>query len=294
MAQKKEYKGNPTWLKWAVTLFIGFVLYNQYVDRKAQKDDSVLNVSQDKPLENQAFAKADMGKYALPSGIIVGGDVAGSGDVASCGQVATVTYSASLPNGTVLQSEAGDKIHIPVGLEDAEKPWVAAVTGMQSGGVRQVQVLASVRYDEKKRTEMALKESDVLAYKVELEALTPSSPSEVIGFQATDRVVGSGNVANCGMMAEVHVRLFAMDGKPYYDSRSRTDAKPLTVHLGKAEYFYGLDRGLLGMTQGGQRTLIIPPEFAIAGGAENNPFKDVLPAKSMVIAEVELLDVRWK
>jgi FKBP-type peptidyl-prolyl cis-trans isomerase len=294
MADDKTPKGNPTWLKWAVMLFIAYAIFINYSERKAQKDGAVLGVAQEKPAEDKAFAKADLGGYTLPKGVVIGGDVTGSGDAASCGQSATVTYSATSPDGKPLQGEAGEKILLSVGIEDAEKPWVAAVTGMQAGGVRQVQLLAPLRYDQKKREELALKESDMLTYKVELEALRPSSPAEVIAFQATDRVVGIGNVANCGAITDIHVRLFGMDGKPYYNSRKRTDAKPLTMQLGRVEYFYGLDRGLLGMMKGGQRTLIIPPEFALAAGAANNPFKDVLPTKSVVIAEVELLDVRWK
>jgi FKBP-type peptidyl-prolyl cis-trans isomerase len=294
MADKKTPKGNPAWLKWAVMPFIAYAIFVTYNERKAQKDHAVLGVTQAKPLENTAFTKADMGSFNLPKGVLIGGDVAGSGDAASCGQLATLTYSALLPNGKPLPSEVGEKISIPVGLTDTDKPWASAVTGMQTGGVRQVQVLASLRYDEKKRDELALKQTDVLAYKVSLEALSPISPPEVIAFQATDRVVGIGETANCGMMADVHVRLFGENGKIYYDSHSRTDAKPLTLQLGKAEYFYGLDRGLLGMMKGGQRTLIIPPEFAAAGGGASNPFKDVLPSNRLIIAEVSLVDVRWK
>jgi FKBP-type peptidyl-prolyl cis-trans isomerase FkpA len=290
----RENRGNPTWLKWAVTLFIAYAIFINYSGRQQQKDGAVLGGNQQKAAENTAFVSADFGTYTLPKGITIGGDVAGGGDEARCGQTATLSYSAILPDGKVIENDNGKDITLQVGVPQEDKPWAAAIPGIKKGGVRQINVLSSLYYDKDKREKLGLSESDFVNYKVEVTKITPQSSEDSITFQATDRVVGSGEIASCGMIADVHIRLWGADGKKYYDSKDGENAAPLTLNVGGSDYFYGLDRGLLGMKKGGQRTLIVPPAFAVLGSAEKNPFKDVIHTDTMLVAEVTLLDVRWK
>ena len=296
MAEKnKEPKGNPSWLKWVVTLFIAYAIFMNYQERKDHKNDTVLGVAQQKPLENSAYVSADFGTYTLPKGISIGGDVAGGGDEARCGQTAVLSYDGTLPNGKAVEGESGKDLSLHVGLPDAAKPWASAVPGMKKGGVRQIKVLSPLRYDEEKRKALGLGDTDALTYKVEIGEITPQSSLDAVPFQATDRVMGNGEIANCGMVADVHLRLWDGNGKIYYDSRNAAkDSKPLSLHVGRSEYFYGLDRGLLGMKKGGQRTLIVPPAFAVASDTKDNPLKDVLKKDRVALVEVELVDVRWK
>ncbi len=296
MADKnRESRGNPSWLKWVVTLFIAYAIFMNYQERKDHKNDTVLNVAQAKPSENSAYVSADFGSYTLPKGISIGGDVTGDGNEARCGQTATLSYAGTLPNGKALDGEDGKATVLQVGLPDDLKPWASAVPGMKKGGVRQIKVLAPLRYDEAKRKALGLAETDALNYKVEISAITPESPVDAIPFQATDRVAGNGEIANCGMVADVHLRLWAPDGTSYYDSRTaQKGGKPLSLHVGRAEVFYGLDRGLLGMKKGGQRTLVVPPAFAVPAAGKDNPLKDVLKKDQVGLVEVELMDVRWK
>lgn len=296
MAEKnKEPRGNPSWLKWMVTLFIAYAIFMNYQERKDHQNDSVLGVVQQKPAENSTSVSADFGTYTLPKGITIGGDVAGVGDEARCGQTATLNYEGTLPDGKAIKGENEKNIPLHVGLPDSAKPWATAVPGMKKGGVRQIKVLSGLYYDEAKRKELGIAESDNLNYKIEVSNITPQSPLDAIPFQATDRIIGNGEVANCGMIADVALRLWGADGTVYYDSRkANADASPITFHIGKSEIFYGLDRGLLGMKKGGQRSLIVPPAFAIASENAQNPLKDVLKKDAVALVEVELLDVRWK
>jgi FKBP-type peptidyl-prolyl cis-trans isomerase FkpA len=294
---KKDRATNPTWLKLAVMLFIGYAIFINYTERQERKttDSPVLGVTAQQAGENPAVGAADFGSYILPKEVTIGGDIAGSGEEASCGQTATLTYSATNASGTALEGEAGKDVALQVGMPHADKPWAAALVGMRQGGVRQVNLPATARYDEAERSALKLMEGETLRYKVELSNLTPQSSAEHISFQATDRFVGQGEVVTCGAVAELHVRVWGEDGKPSYDSReSVKDGKPLTLEVGSAELLYGLDRGVLGMRVGGQRTLLIPPAFATLGKGDGNPLKEAILKDSMLVAEILLVGVKNK
>jgi FKBP-type peptidyl-prolyl cis-trans isomerase len=110
------------------------------------------------------------------------------------------------------------------------------------------------------------------------------------GTQVEDYEVGTGAEARTGQSVSVHYTgwlwLYPEEerGKNFDSSRS---GDPLTFTLGAGNVIEGWDSGIVGMKEGGIRTLIIPPEAGY--GAEG---KGPVPPNSWMLFEVELIKVR--
>ena len=104
---------------------------------------------------------------------------------------------------------------------------------------------------------------------------------------------GTGKEASSGKPVIVHYTGWIYDtSKP--DSRgtkvdsSRDRQVPFGFFLGAGKVIKGWDDGVIGMKEGGQRTLIIPPSYGYgergAGG--------VIPPNATLIFDVELIEVK--
>lgn len=109
---------------------------------------------------------------------------------------------------------------------------------------------------------------------------------------AIDRVVGTGTEATRAEFVVIEYEGWVYDPKlpdrkgVKFDS-TRDHGHSLSVLVGVNRMITGLDRGILGMRVGGRRTLVVPPKL---GYGSRTAF-GVVPPNSMVIFEVELLDV---
>jgi peptidylprolyl isomerase len=122
------------------------------------------------------------------------------------------------------------------------------------------------------------------------EAAAPAAPSgEFIttasGLQYQDVVVGTGDEAVTGSRVQVHYTGRLEDGTQFDTSRDR--GQPFEFTLGAGRVIQGWDEGVPGMREGGQRTLIIPPEL----GYGEAGFPPVIPSNATLIFDVELVDV---
>lgn len=104
---------------------------------------------------------------------------------------------------------------------------------------------------------------------------------------------GSGKEAVSGKPVIVHYTGWLYDpakpdGKGTKFDSSRDRQVPFGFFLGGGKVIKGWDEGVVGMTVGGQRTLIIPPSYGYgergAGG--------VIPPNATLIFDVELIDVK--
>jgi FKBP-type peptidyl-prolyl cis-trans isomerase len=109
------------------------------------------------------------------------------------------------------------------------------------------------------------------------------------GLSYTDTKVGTGKTAAAGQDVEVHytgwLYVGGTKGSQFDSSRGRG---PFSFPLGAGRVIKGWDEGVAGMKEGGQRTLIIPPQLGYgdrgAGG--------VIPPNATLLFEVELLKVK--
>jgi len=99
-------------------------------------------------------------------------------------------------------------------------------------------------------------------------------------------VVGTGAEAKPGQMVSVHYTGWLTSGKEFDSSRNR--GTPFQFKLGAGQVIPGWDKGVAGMKVGGKRKLTIPSDLAYGDQGAGN----VIPPKSTLIFEVELLDVK--
>lgn len=283
---KKSPAGNPGWLKWIVMAFIGYAVYLHFTGEK---------VGTIPPRESGKAGVTDASRAAhgLPditdTRIKVDGDIKGSGEEAQCGQSAVTRVSATYPDGKPYEGTAitKDALTVKVGKTDATHPWVAGLTGMSAGGVREVLVPLTYVHKEKELEEKKLDPKGMLRFRVHLDSISPTSNPDQIPLRAMDTVPGGGGLAYCGDTVTFNLVLWKHDGTVLFDS----GATPITASLGDAMVFYGLDRALLGMREKGVRTVIIPPTYLTSDSEKKHPALQALPEGRVAIADVSMISI---
>jgi FKBP-type peptidyl-prolyl cis-trans isomerase len=111
-------------------------------------------------------------------------------------------------------------------------------------------------------------------------------------YTQTDLREGTGQLATSGQTATVNYTgwLYADDapenkGKKFDSSIGRG---PFEFRLGAGQVIRGWDQGVQGMKVGGQRRLVLPPEFAYGARGAGS----VIPPNATLVFDVELLGVK--
>lgn len=114
--------------------------------------------------------------------------------------------------------------------------------------------------------------------------------TEVTRLEVIDTAVGTGERANSGDRITVHYEGYLYDvNQPQFrgDKFDGTSGgEPFTFNLNTGQVIRGWDQGLVGMREGGERTLIIPS--ALAYGTQG---RGPIPPNAALIFDVELVDV---
>lgn len=110
-------------------------------------------------------------------------------------------------------------------------------------------------------------------------------------LKKTDVVAGTGAEASAGPVAVHYTGWLHDPAKPdgrgqKFDS-SRDRGQPFSFHLGGGQVIRGWDEGVLGMKEGGQRTLVIPPELGYGSRGAGG----VIPPNATLQFDVELVKV---
>jgi FKBP-type peptidyl-prolyl cis-trans isomerase len=111
-------------------------------------------------------------------------------------------------------------------------------------------------------------------------------------LKKTDVVQGSGAEAKSGPVS-VHYTGWLHDpsrpdgrGKKFDSSVDR--GQPFDFNLGGGQVIAGWDQGVVGMKEGGKRTLVIPPELGYGARGAGG----VIPPNATLQFDVELVKVR--
>jgi FKBP-type peptidyl-prolyl cis-trans isomerase len=306
--KRAKPQGNPPWLTWSVTLLIAYMLFNHYTEKKKQPAiseketvateqvqlDTSTTKPENKPTPTTAAQKEEPIKDAtpaLPTGVTIGGDIAGHGHMAECGMEMVLLVDTSFPEASERKGEIKKEMRVRAGITDTA-PWVAALDGMKIGGVRQINMPAEMAVDASELN-TTLSANDVVQYKVELQQLIPAIPQDELSYYKQDITEGTGESGICGSKAAFHLVLWGRNGKALYDSmkvEGKAEAIPLTTNIGHGEYFYGIDATLLGMKEGGARFAVIPPAY-VSLGEKAEGWKKYLPAGHYGVLEVRLIDI---
>ena len=107
-------------------------------------------------------------------------------------------------------------------------------------------------------------------------------------LQITDTVIGSGKEAVKGALLIVQYEGFLEDGTKFDSSLDR--GQPFQCVIGTGRVIKGWDIGMIGMKEGGKRTLKVPAQL---GYGERQVGQFIKP-NSNLIFDVELLEVRTR
>jgi FKBP-type peptidyl-prolyl cis-trans isomerase len=100
-----------------------------------------------------------------------------------------------------------------------------------------------------------------------------------------DIKIGKGKEVEIGNTVLVHYAGTLQDGTPFDNSRQR--GAPFSFNVGAGQVIAGWDEGLIGMKEGGERILVIPPDKAY-GDAGIGP----IPGGATLVFTIELLEVK--
>ncbi len=109
---------------------------------------------------------------------------------------------------------------------------------------------------------------------------------KITELNTEDTVVGDGKEAKSGDTVSVHYTGTLKDGTVFDSSVER--GTPFSFTLGNGEVIQGWDEGVVGMKEGGKRTLNIPSDLAYG---ERGAGQLIGPNEDLVF-EVELLEVK--
>jgi FKBP-type peptidyl-prolyl cis-trans isomerase len=100
-----------------------------------------------------------------------------------------------------------------------------------------------------------------------------------------DITVGTGEVVSEGDTVVVHYVGQLQSGQEFDNSRER--GVPFEFTVGEGTVIDGWDQGVLGMQEGGERILVIPPELAY-GESGVGP----IPGDATLVFSIELLEIK--
>ena len=216
----------------------------------------------------------------------------GEGAEACAGQTVVVHYTGwlydeSAPDnkGSKFDSslDRNEPFDFPLGAGRVISGWDEGVQGMKEGGVRTLLIPPEMGYGASGAGD-DIPPNATLVFEVKL--------LNVIRTEIVDTRLGDGAQAHPGQHVTVHYTGWlynktAPDNKGIKFDSSLDRMQPFDFPLGAGHVIKGWDAGVAGMKEGGQRTLIIPPEMGYgrrgAGG--------VIPPNAKLIFEVELLEV---
>lgn len=126
----------------------------------------------------------------------------------------------------------------------------------------------------------------------DIQSNMPDKGELVTELMIVDNEIGTGPIAERGKVVKVHYHgwvydVDSSDHKGVLFDRSKIRG-PFSFRLGGGRVIRGWDHGLLGMRQGGKRTLYVPADM---GYAERG-VPGLIPPGATLMFEVELLEVK--
>jgi FKBP-type peptidyl-prolyl cis-trans isomerase len=204
--------------------------------------------------------------------------VVGTGKAVVSGDIITLHYTGTLENGSKFDSskDHGEAFTTSIGVGQLIQGWDIGVIGMQVGGTRSLVVPPELGYGDYEIP--GIPANSTLHFEIELLDIKA-------GLQITDTVVGTGKVVEAGDMISIHYTGTLENGSKFDSSVDR--GTPFECTIGVGQLIQGWDIGIVGMAEGGKRTLVIPSELGYGqrgAGAK-------IPGGATLVFEVELLKV---
>ena len=184
-----------------------------------------------------------------------------------------------------------------VGSQQVFPGWEEGVMGMNVGGTRQLMIPSDLAFGEAGIPNAGIAPNATIAMEIELlDVQAPPTPEALADdeyettdaeLQSDDSTEGTGEeaVELCDKIT-VDFALWGADGELFFTG-SETAGQPFTFSVGSGMVFPGWDEGMIGMTVGEKRQLLIPADIALG----EQGFGEVVPPNSDLLMQVELLDL---
>jgi len=262
----------------------------------------------DKPTEADLEAKkskkpdpvltpvAGLKKIVLPSGVKCWDIKVGDGESAKPHGTVVAHYSAWLEDGTLFDTSVKRPRPSRFDLDTIVPGFAEGIASMKAGGRRRIEVPPEMGYGPRGYSPRVPPDA-TLIYEVELfEVMQPvdiSRPAEPDGVKPVrtatgltywDIKTGTGESPKPDSIVAVEYSGWLADGKLFHSSLQ--EGRPETFRLDKV--IPGMTEGILSMKVGGRRRLVVPSEL----GYGEKGLSGHVPSSSMLIFEVELLDVK--
>ena len=221
----------------------------------------------------------------------------GPGDVAKKGDRVRVHYTGWLKDGKKFDSSVDRKepFVFELGAGEVIKGWDEGVAGMKEGSKRKLTVPSKLAYGSKGFGKVIPPDAE-LTFDVELLKILPVlKPADITkakiittdsGLKYVDLAEGKGDAAKKGDTIVVHYTGWLQKNGKQFDS-SLDVGEPIEFKVGAGKVIKGWDEGLIGMKAGAKRQLIIPSDLAYGDKGD-----DVIPPKSVLVFDVELVEIK--
>lgn len=107
-------------------------------------------------------------------------------------------------------------------------------------------------------------------------------------LKITDHTLGTGKEAVKGALCIVQYEGFLADGSKFDSSYDR--GRPFQFVIGTGRVIKGWDKGVMGMREGGKRSLFVPSHLAYG----ERKIGEMIPPHSDLSFTIELLEVRTR
>lgn len=240
---------------------------------------------------------SDNGTTVTDDGLEITDNEVGSGDEAEPMDFLTIHFEGTLESGEVFEStfERDEPITVQVGSGQLPiEGWDQGLVGMREGGKRSLVIPPNLAFGEE-GVEGFIPGGENIYMDIELLSINkPPEPwdyneadlqSTEAGLQYYVHEEGGNEEPEAGDMIRVNYSGFLEDGTMFDSSTLRDE--PFVFTVGEGQVIPGWDEGLLDMSVGEKRTLIIPPEM----GYGPNGAGGVIPPNATLIFDVELLAI---
>lgn len=221
----------------------------------------------------------------------------GDGQVAEVGDLVVMEYTGKLGDGTQFDSNVPDDPANPVKLPfqfmlsptkaTVIDGWNKGIVGMKVGGERELEIPWALAYGAEGRPPQIPPKAD-LYFTVKLLGVIKSGHEQDYTFSETKK--GTGPEAKSGSWVTITYKATLLNNKPVDESKGNAlQFQAGTGKVGEKENvaIQGVVYGVIGMKQGGERSLVLPPALAFNPRSGN----DNLTPDSIVRVDVKLLRV---
>lgn len=233
----------------------------------------------------------------IDAGLQVEDTEIGSGDPAKRNDHLTIHFKGYLSDGEVFESTYEMDQPMPVQVGAGNLPmrgWDEGMIGMREGGKRTLTIPPELAFGDEGAGNIIPPGEEIT---MEVELLQIDEPPEQwdypedelesteSGLQYYIHEEGSGETPEEGVTVTVHYSGFLEDGSMFDSSHQRDE--PFQFQVGTGQVIQGWDEGVLDMSPGERRTLVIPPEL----GYGDTGAGDAIPPDATLYFDIEMISI---